>query len=109
MPEVRNETSSRRFAEEIQKDYPLAKTNMYVMNDLRNYGNLYGMNFYMGHCFQNFEIEQPQSGYFLAIDKDYPKIQQNYHGQYTFILLRTSDKIISDVRGKIVLCRFTKD
>ena len=109
MPQVRNEASSRPFAEEIQKDYPLDKTNVYVMNDLRNYSNLYGMNFYMRNCFHDFAIEQPQSGYFLTTEKDYPEILQNYQGKYTFILLRTSDKIISDVRAKVVLCQFTKD
>ena len=109
MPKVRNETSSRPFAETIQKDYPLNKTNVFVMNDLRNYGNLYGMNFYMGNCFRDFEIEQPQSGFFLSIEKDYHQIQQNYQGKYSFVMLHTSDKIISDVRDKIVLSRFTKD
>ena len=108
MREIRNGSSSRPFAEEIQKDYPLDKTNVYVVNDLRNYGNLYGMNFYMGNCFLNFEHEQPQTGYFLSIEKDFSKIQQHFQGKYTFIPLRTSDKIISDVRSKVVLSRFTK-
>ena len=109
MPEVRNDASSRPFAEEIKKDYALDRTNVYVMNDLRDYGNLYGMNFYMGNCFHDFEIEQPQYGYFLTLERDYHKIQQNYQGKYTFEILRTSDKIISDVRDRIVLSRFTKD
>jgi len=109
MPNVRNEGSARSFAEELQKNYPLDKTNVFVMNDLRNYGNLYGMNFYLGNCFHNFEIEQPQSGYFLATEKDYPKIQQAFQGKYTFVTLRTSNKIISDVRSKVVLSRFTRD
>jgi hypothetical protein len=106
---VRNEGSARPFVEEIRKGYPLDKTNVFVMNDLRSYGNLYGMNFYLGNCFRDFEFEQPQSGYFLAIEKDFPKIVQKYQGKYTFTTLRTSDKIISDVRGKIILSRFTRD
>ena len=108
MRAIRNESSSRPFAKEIQKDYPLDKTNVYVMNDLKNYVNLYGLNFYMGNCFHNFEFEQPQTGYFLSTEKDFPKIIQQFQGKYTFIPLRTSNKIISDVRGKIILSRFTK-
>ena len=109
MRTIRNETSSHPFAKEIQKDYPLDKTNVYVMNDLRNYANLYGMNFYMGNCFHNFEHEQPLMGYFLSSEKDFSKIQQYFQGKYTFIPLRTSNKIISDVRSKVVLSSFTKN
>ena len=109
MPKVRNAGSARPFAAEIQQKFPLDKTNLFVMNDLRNYGNLYGLNFYLGNCFRNFEIEQPQSGYFLATEKDFPKIRQACQGKYTFVILQTSDKIISDVRSKVVLCRFTKN
>ena len=109
MRAIRNETSSRPFAQEIQMDYPLDKTNVFVMNNLRNYANLYGMNFYMKNSFHNFESEQPQTGYFLSTEKDLPKIMQQFQGQYTFITLRTSQNIISDVRGKVVLSRFTKN
>jgi hypothetical protein len=63
----------------------------------------------MKNCFRNFEIEQPQSGYFLAIEKDYPEILQNYRGKYTFTTLRASNKIISDAGSKVVLSRFTRD
>ena len=109
MHEIRNETSARSFAEEIQKDYPLNKTNVYVMNNLRSYANLYGMNFYMRNCFHNFELEQPRTGYFLATEKDFPAIRQQYQGKYTFTTLCTSEKIISDVRNKIILSRFTRN
>ena len=105
---IRNDTSSRPFAEEITKTFPLDKTNVYVMNSLKNYTNLYGMNFYMGNCFRNFELEQPETGYFLSTEKDFPKIMQQFQGKYTFIPLRTSDKIISDVRNKVILSSFTK-
>jgi 4-amino-4-deoxy-L-arabinose transferase-like glycosyltransferase len=103
---IRNETSSRHFAEEIQKDFPLNKTNVFVMNDLRKYTNLYGMNFYMRNCFHNFELEQPHTGYFLATEKDFPAIRQQFQSKYTFTPLRTSPNTISDVRGKIILSHF---
>ncbi|MDR0795741.1 MAG: glycosyltransferase family 39 protein [Tannerella sp.] len=108
MRSIRNEGSARSFAKEIQQDYQLNKTNVYVMNDLRNYANLYGLNFYMGNRFRNFETEQPNNGFFLSTEKDYPKIQQQFKGKYTFVTLRTSTKIISDIRSKAVLSRFTK-
>jgi hypothetical protein len=109
MPKVRKDGSARSFTEEIQKKYPLDKTNVFVMNDLRNYGNLYGMNFYMKNCFRNFEIEQPQSGYFLSTEKDFPKIRQTYQGKYSFVILSRSSTIISDVRDKVILSRFTRE
>jgi hypothetical protein len=107
MREIRNTTSARPFAEEIQKNYPLNKTNVFVMNNLRSYANLYGMNFYMGNSFRNFELEQPQTGYFLSTEKDFPAIQQQFQGKYIFTPLRTSPKTISDVRSKVVLSSFT--
>ena len=109
MRTIRNEMSSRPFAVEIQKDYPLDKTNVYVMNNLRSYANLYGMNFYMKNCFHNFELEQPHTGYFLCTEKDLPAIRQQFQGKYTFITLRTSKNIISDVRSKVVLSHFVRE
>jgi len=106
---IHNETSARLFVREIQQDYPLDKTNVFVMNDLRNYANLYGMNFYMGNCFLDFETEQPASGFFLSTTKDFPVIQQHFQGNYTFTPLRTSGKIIGDVRSKVVFSRFVRD
>ncbi|MDR2233668.1 MAG: glycosyltransferase family 39 protein [Tannerella sp.] len=106
MHEIRDTTSARHFANEIMKDYPLSKTNVFVMNDLKNYINMYGLNFYMGNSFRNFEIEKPSSGYFLCIAKDFQKIMQHFDSEYTFVLLRTSDKIMGDTRSKVVLSRF---
>lgn len=105
---VRNGTSSRAFAEQIRNEYPLDRTNTYVMNNLRQYTNLYGLNFYLGNCFHNFETEQPQTGYFLADERDFPKICERYAGMYVFESLRTSDHVLADVRSKVVLSRFER-
>ncbi|MDR1746094.1 MAG: glycosyltransferase family 39 protein [Tannerella sp.] len=108
MPEIRREGSSRPFAREIQTDFPLNETNVYVMNDLRKYRNMYGMNFYMNNCFHDFETEQPQTGYLLATEKDFPAIEQTWGDRYAFRILRTSYRIISETRSRIILSRFDK-
>jgi hypothetical protein len=106
MREIRREGSARSFAEEVRKTPGLDKTNVYVMNDLRKYGNLYGMNFYLGNCFRNLETVRPQSGFFLAAEKDFHAVVQRYATEYDFQVLRISEKIIADTRSKIVLSRF---
>jgi 4-amino-4-deoxy-L-arabinose transferase-like glycosyltransferase len=108
MGSVRREGSARPFAEEIRQTYGLDGTNAYVMNDLHTYSNMYGLNFYLGNCFRNFETEQPQTGFFLAVERDLPAVMQRYGAEYDFQTLRISDGIIADVRGKIVLSRFTR-
>ncbi|MDR2763713.1 MAG: glycosyltransferase family 39 protein [Tannerella sp.] len=108
MKNVRREGSARPFAEEIRQTYGLDKTNVYVMNELHTYYNMYGLNFYLGNCFRNFELERPQTGFFLAVEKDFPTVTQRYGEAYDFQTLRISDRIISDVRGRIVLSRFTR-
>lgn len=105
---IRNENSSRAFAREIRGAYPLNKDNLFVMNNLRQYTNLYGLNFYLGNCFHNFETEQPQTGYFLADERDYPKVLERYAGVYTFEELRTSGRILADVKARVVLSRFAR-
>jgi hypothetical protein len=75
------------------------------MNNLREYGNLYGMNFYMGNRFHNFEKERPASGYFLARERDVPKIIERYGGLYTFTPIAKSARQ-GDIRDVAVLMQF---
>lgn len=105
---VRDGASARPFATQVMKDYPLNETNMYVVNDLKKYVNLYGLNFYLGNKFQNFGEKQPDKGFFFCTEGDLPKISENYGGNYTFSILTSSDRIIEDVRQKIVLCDFNR-
>ena len=67
---IRQGSSARPFAKQVQKEYPLDDMNMYVMNDLKTYANLYGLNFYLGNKFHNFGQEQPVSGFFFCTVKD---------------------------------------
>ena len=106
MTGIKNDSSPRFFAEQISKEYDL-KGNVFVMNNLREYGNLYGMNFYMGNTFRDFEKEKPANGYFLAIDRDIPKVKENYGSQYKFEQLAVSERQ-GDIRSKAILLRFSK-
>jgi hypothetical protein len=109
MKGIRTGSSSRSFAEQVQNTYPLDQTNMYVMNDLMTYTNLYGLNFYLGNKFHNFEQAQPVNGYLFCTSKDFETIQKNYGATYTFEPLTSTPNIIADVRDKIILCNFIKN
>ncbi|MDR0743236.1 MAG: glycosyltransferase family 39 protein [Tannerella sp.] len=106
MRSIKNNTSARPFAEQISRQYDL-KNNIYVMNNLREYGNLYGMNFYMGNTFRDFEREKPAEGYFLIIEKDLKKLMKQYGTQYQFEQLAISERQ-GDIRSQSVLLRFSK-
>lgn len=73
---IRQGSSARPFAKQVQKEYPLDDMNMYVMNDLKTYANLYGLNFYLGNKFHNFGQEQPVSGFFFCTVKDLETVQK---------------------------------
>ncbi|SEF52456.1 ArnT family glycosyltransferase [Parabacteroides chinchillae] len=109
MRSIRNGNSSRPFAEKIRKEYPLNDNNMFVMNNLKEYTNMYGLNFYLGNKFHNFETEQPESGYLLATDISLNKIIQNYEEKYIFKILTTTEYAISELRQNMVLCSFTRN
>lgn len=104
---IREGSSARPFAEQVKKDYPLNEGNMYVTNNLKVYPNLYGLNFYLGNKFHNFEAEQPESGFLFATVGGFETLQKNYGDKYTFSLLTSTKNVIADVRQKIVLCSFS--
>ena len=106
---IRQGSSARPFAEQVQKKYPLDEKNMYVMNDLKRYRNLYGLNFYLGNRFHNFGKEEPTRGFLFCTEKDLETIKKNYGDKYTFNLLTSTNNIIADVRQKIVLCSFLRN
>ena len=106
MRSIRNGTSSKAFAEQITEEYPLARGNTFVTNNLKEYSNLYGLNFYMGNMFHDFEDKKPSEGYFLTTEKNIEKIKNNYADKYSFKVLTTSETVITEVRDKVVLCKF---
>lgn len=99
--------SSRPFAERLLRDYPLTEDNIFVMNNLREYRNLYGLNFYMGNIFHNFEKSLPSEGYFLIAETEFEKVQARYGDKYEFKHLTSMDRPISELRQKIVLYEFS--
>ena len=103
---VKNDSSARPFAEQISRDYNL-NDNVFVMNNLREYLNLYAMNFYMGNTFRDFEKEKPENGYFLVTEKDVKKVMERYGSQYKFEQLSISERQ-GDIRSKAVLFRFSR-
>lgn len=105
---VRQGASTRPFAVRIMQEYPLNKDNMFVMNNLRLYRNMYGLNFYLGNRFHNFEIEQPQEGYIFIAENDLNKLKENYKDTYIFTPVTQTDRIVEEVRQKIIMCNFTR-
>lgn len=103
---IREGSSARPFAERILKDYPLNEDNIYVMNNLRVYTNMYGLNFYMGNKFHNFEIEQPSQGYFLCPKKDIDTVLNHYESKYDFKKLTENDHPDGEIKQPICLFRF---
>ena len=94
-PSFKDSYSSRPFAEKIMAKYDL-KDHTYVINDLSRFPNLYGLNFYTGNHFKNFEKEQPSKGYFIAGSKMIEQIRQEYAGKYTFEVLDRSENKYND-------------
>lgn len=103
---IREASSSRPFAERILNEYPLNKENIFVMNNLRIYRNLYGLNFYMGNIFNNFEKEQPTKGYFLIAESEMEQVRSAYGDKYEFRPLTSTDQAISELGQKIELYEF---
>lgn len=98
--------SARTFAERIQKEFPLTKDNMYVMNNLKVYRNLYGLNFYMGNNFHNFELDKPTEGYFFCAESYADEVQQFYGDRYSFELLAKSDRPDGELKEHLLLFHF---
>ena len=105
---IRNGSSDRTFAEELRQEFPLDRENMYVMNDLLHYRNLYGLNFYMGNAFHNFATEQPSKGYLLCAEEDFDQIRQHYGTTYSFEMKKVSSHFSGEVKQPILFCWFEK-
>lgn len=106
MPAYRHGQSAKAFAARIKQDYPLTKENIFVVNDLRHFRNLYGLNFYLGNCFHDLDNAQPASGYFVAGEQDMERIKQRYAEKYTFELLTTSEHSLQELHQKMTLYAF---
>ena len=106
-PVFKDSYSSRPFAEKIEAKYDL-KGNTYVINDLSESPNMYGLNFYTGNHFRNFEKELPAKGYFITGSKMIDKIRTKYAGKYTFEELDESDNKYNDLNDVMVVCKIIR-
>jgi 4-amino-4-deoxy-L-arabinose transferase-like glycosyltransferase len=87
LPAFKNGVSIKPFAKQIQKKYPLDENNMFVMNNLLEYSNMYGLNFYLKNRFHNFEKEQSPEGYFFVGKESFEKVLKKYGKTYQFRFL----------------------
>lgn len=106
LPSLKNAYSSRPFAESLKQKYPDLKDNVYVINDLFRYPNMYGLNFYLGNNFKNIEKEQPESGYFLMVESAFEDLSKEY-SEYTYTKLDSVDRY-TDYKAPIVLYKIQR-
>lgn len=105
LPAIKNGYSSRPFANMISKKYNLTN-KLYVMNNLLEYPNPYGLNFYLGNSFKNFEKEQPKEGYFITGKTSIDKVRKEYP-DYKFVELEKQDRY-TDFKIEISLYKIEK-
>lgn len=107
LPAFKDGTSIKPFTNEIMKKYPLKEGNMYVMNNLHVYANLYGANFYLHNKFMNFEKVKPEEGFFFSTATDIEKVKDKYK-EYKFELLEESPNRFNDTRAIVQLYKFQR-
>ena len=106
MPAYRKGHSAKAFAEQIRQTYPDSQGKLYVVNDLRHFRNLYGLNFYMGNSFRDLDHAQPTTGYFVVAERDMEQIKERYAGKYTFQLLTETSHPLDEIHQRIQLYAF---
>jgi hypothetical protein len=108
LPAFKNGISVKPFAEKLKLENDLSTHPVYVMNNLREYSNMYGMNFYLGNNFLNFEKEKPEQGYFLSGKDSFQKVLAKYGNQYEFQLLNEFNNRTRDGEKVIQFFHFNK-
>jgi len=105
-PVYKNGYSLKPLAITLEKRYSLERQG-YVMNQLLEYRNIYGLNFYLGNHFKNFDVERPASGFLVTGEKTLEKVRKNYSGQYVFKELERSNPF-NELNDEIVVCQIIK-
>jgi len=108
LPTYKNSISIRPVAEKIKTNFPDINNNLFVMNNLLEYSNMYGLNFYLHNSFRNFEKETPSEGYFLTGFNSFKKVLQKYESSYTFDFLEEFPNYTRDGERIIQLYFFKK-
>jgi 4-amino-4-deoxy-L-arabinose transferase-like glycosyltransferase len=108
LPAYKDAISVRPVAKNLVTRYPVSDNNLFVMNNLLEYSNMYGLNFYLNNGFLNFEKESPAEGYFLTGNRSFEKALQNYGASYRFELLEEFPNHSRDGERTIQLYFFQK-
>lgn len=96
LPAYKNGISTKPLAQEIEEVYLDGNKNIYVVNNLLEYSNMYGLNFYLHNNFHNFEKEMPEKGLLLIGKDDFTKLSAKYADQYEFDLLKEAQNRCRD-------------
>ncbi len=108
LPAFKNAYSSKPIAEAFTAKYNLRDKTYVTNNLLAEYYNMYGLNYYMGNNFKNFEKELPEEGYFITGKRVNERFRETYSDRYNFTLLEESPDRFNDFRDQIMLFRFEK-
>ncbi len=107
LPAYKNGISIKPFAEKIKSTLPETE-HIYVFNNLLEYRNMYGLNFYLGNKFLDFEKTTPDRGLLLMGPNDYEKMLLVYGKDYSFESVYSTPNQTRDGEKEIVLYSFTK-
>jgi len=108
LPAYKDAISVQPIAKNMVSHYSITDNNVFVMNNLLEYSNMYGLNFYMHNYFRNFEKESPGEGYFLTGIDSFKKVLQKYGTSYKFDLLKEYPNYTRDGEQIIQLYYFKK-
>lgn len=106
MRPIKNATSLKSFTERIQAEYPL-KDNLYTVNNLLHYQNVYALNFYSGNELKNIVVDSPEKGYFIIGNKDFAKVRKDFP-QYHFSAIDSTTTPFNEIEQTVVLYQFSK-
>jgi len=106
-PFFKNGNSLQPVAREFSASYDL-KGKTYVMNNLKLYASIYGLNYYMANDLKNFELFLPSDGFLIIGKKGISIVREKYLGKYDFVVLRQTKKPYNEFNDKILLCKIVK-
>ena len=107
-PAYKDAISNKPAAFRLESRYNFTDNNLFVVNNLLEYSNMYGLNFYLHNSFRNFEIESPVEGYFLTGVNSFKKVFQKYETSYQFDFLEEFPNYTRDGEPIIQLYFFKK-
>jgi 4-amino-4-deoxy-L-arabinose transferase-like glycosyltransferase len=87
LPAYKDSISAQPIAKRLNEHYQITNDNLFVMNNLIESKNMYGLNFYFHNSFRNFEKESPVEGYFLTGNKSFETALRKYDTYYNFDFL----------------------